>query len=161
MALLYVAAFLCVGLPMLYLVLRVFVVGGELGRGKRRVKAVAEVAFRADGTLCWLEEIIDDLRRHRTSPEIAEEPLRAGWMQLRALAEEARRVDGVGQGCLAEELARADRALELVEHGRMMLLDGASDQGDTSIKRGYLSLLHARESVRARPKSAANSLGGR
>jgi hypothetical protein len=39
-----------------------------------------------------------------------------------------------------------------VEHGRELLaaLDGHPGEGETSVKRGYLSLLHARDAIRER-----------
>ena len=51
---------------------------------------------------------------------------------------------------LAEELGRALRSLELIEHGRVLLVrsDGIPDEGETSVKRGYLSLLQSRNSIR-------------
>jgi len=51
---------------------------------------------------------------------------------------------------MIEELERAGRALELVEHGCDLARDGnrleRGPEADTSIKRGYLNLVHARES---------------
>ena len=49
------------------------------------------------------------------------------------------------------EIERASRALGMVEHGANMLASsrrGSRDlEAQTSIKRGYLNLIHAREAV--------------
>ncbi len=52
---------------------------------------------------------------------------------------------------IAEELDRAGRAVETVRHGCVLLGVEAGRprelEGETSIKRGYLNLLHAREAL--------------
>ena len=53
---------------------------------------------------------------------------------------------------LAEEMGRAARALEMVDHGCATLsaasVGRARDaEGQTAIKRGYLNILHARDAV--------------
>ena len=62
---------------------------------------------------------------------------------------------------LVEELERAGRALTLIEHGCGLLgVDrgrGHEPEAQTSIKRGYLNLLHAREAL-ARHALAAKEL---
>jgi hypothetical protein len=49
------------------------------------------------------------------------------------------------------ELERAGRALEMVEHGRSIQASARSGgrevEAQTSIKRGYLNVLHAREAI--------------
>ncbi len=57
----------------------------------------------------------------------------------------------VREGILTE-LKRADRALQLAEHGVTILTSSSRIRGreleaQTSIKRGYLGLLHAREAL--------------
>jgi hypothetical protein len=56
------------------------------------------------------------------------------------------------------EIERAQRAVELIEYGRKLMLDRLPErisEGETSVKRGYLNLLHARESIRARAEEIA------
>lgn len=52
---------------------------------------------------------------------------------------------------LAEEIERADRSIEMVMHGCVVLGVGAGRprelEGETSVKRGYLNLLHAGEAL--------------
>jgi hypothetical protein len=65
------------------------------------------------------------------------------------------------QSELVSELERAARALEMVEHGRSIQTSARSAgrelEAQTSIKRGYLNVLHAREAI-ARQAQAATEL---
>ena len=65
---------------------------------------------------------------------------------------------------LVAELERAGRALATVEHGATIMSTirgGARElEAQTSIKRGYLNLLHAREAI-AREASRADGLSTR
>jgi hypothetical protein len=50
-------------------------------------------------------------------------------------------------------MERAQRAIELVTHGGELLADISGvgwGEGETSVKRGYLNLVHAREAIRQR-----------
>ena len=55
---------------------------------------------------------------------------------------------------LVAELERSQRALEMVEHGTSIMVNvrrGPRElEAQTSIKRGYLNLIHAREAIRPR-----------
>ena len=92
-------------------------------------------------------------------------PLADGVEQLRGLARAAEGIDeGVGRShgptSLAGEIQRAERAVELVEHGRALLSIGGRDdsgEGETSIKRGYIGLLHARDAIRERAGDVATA----
>jgi hypothetical protein len=51
------------------------------------------------------------------------------------------------------DLERAQRAIEFVSHGAQLLADVTGvdrGEGETSVKRGYLNLVHAREAIRER-----------
>jgi hypothetical protein len=56
------------------------------------------------------------------------------------------------------ELERAGRALELVNHGCLLYETGRrlerGTEADTAVKRGYLNLIHARESIAEQAKLA-------
>ena len=86
---------------------------------------VRDLAARADTSLGGAATEIDAVRRKQVGPETITETVAA--------------------------LERAHRALEMVEHGTSIL--GAARRGSreleaqTSIKRGYLNLLHAREAL--------------
>ena len=54
---------------------------------------------------------------------------------------------------LVADLERAQRAIEFVSHGAQLLADVTGvdrGEGETSVKRGYLNLVHAREAIRER-----------
>ena len=62
---------------------------------------------------------------------------------------------------IVEELERAGRALEMVGHGSKILAQarrrGRELEAQTSVKRGYLNLVHAREAI-VRHAAAAEEL---
>jgi hypothetical protein len=160
--------FFVMGVAVAYVLWRVMVVGGELRRGAQRERAAVDIAHRAVTSLSELCEIVDDLRRRKSGPESGASSLRASTDALRRYAEEAQAVDlGGGDGelgtGLVSEIARAQRAVALVEHGRQLMLDVTVDrvsEGETSIKRGYLNLVHAREAIRARGEQLAREAAG-
>ena len=160
--LLPLVVFFALGVPILLLLWRVFVVGGELRRYAQEGRAAVDLARRADTSLAELSAVIDGLRRRRIEPDASEASLRASAEALRRYAQEAEIIDrrGVqpGSGGMHPEIVRAQRAVELVEYGRVLMLDHLPDrisEGETSVKRGYLNLLHAREAIRARAEEIA------
>ena len=155
--LLPLAAFFALGVPIVVLLWRIFVVGGELRRDGQHGRAAVDLARRADTSLGELTAIVDDLRRRKAGPEASAASLHASSDALRQYAIEADNVDRhfahPGGGGLRAEIERAQRAVELIEHGRELMLDSEVDhvsEGETSVKRGYLNLLHAREAIKAR-----------
>jgi hypothetical protein len=160
--LLPLAVFFALGVPILVLLWRVFVVGGELRQYAQEGRAAVDLARRADTSLAELSAVIDGLRRRRIDPDAGEASLRACAEALRRYAQEAevidrRRVQSDAPG-MHVEIERAQRAVELIEYGRRLMLDHQPEriaEGETSVKRGYLNLLHARESIRARAEEIA------
>jgi FtsZ-binding cell division protein ZapB len=159
--------FFAMGVAVAYVLWRVMVVGGELRRSAQRERAAADIAHRAVTSLSELCEVVDDLRRRKSGPESGASSLRASTEALRRYAQEAQAVDQkgtegeLGTGLVAE-IERAQRAVALVEHGRQLMLDMTIDrvgEGETSIKRGYLNLVHAREAIRARGEQLAREAG--
>jgi hypothetical protein len=160
--LLPLAAFFALGVPIAVLLWRVFVVGGELRRDAQHGRAAVDLARRADASLAELTAVVDDLRRRKAGPEVSEASIRASSEALRQYALEAEGVDknlaGSNENGLRPELERAQRAVDLIEHGRQLLLNGDFEhqaEGETSVKRGYLNLLHAREAIKARADELA------
>jgi len=159
--------FFAMGVIVVYVLWRVMVVGGELRRAAQQERAAADIAHRAVTSLSELCEIVDDLRRGKSGPESAAPSLRASTDGLHRYAQEAQAIDGRGPddelgASLVGEIQRAQRAVALVEHGRQLMLDRAVDrisEGETSIKRGYLNLVHAREAIRARGEQLAREAG--
>ena len=154
--------FFALGMPILLLLWRLFVVGGELRRDAQLGRTAVDIARRADRSLAELSLLVDDLRRRRAGPEASAASLHACAEALRRYAVEAEAVDRRGrypEGTgLRAEVERAIRAVDLVEHGRVRMLDPHAEgisEGETEIKRGYLNLLHASESIRARADEIA------
>jgi hypothetical protein len=174
--LLPLVVFCILGLPILLLVWRIFFVGGRLRREAQRGRAALDLARRVDSLLAELLAAVDELRRRRAGPEAIEAGLRASAQALPRYLGEAAALDkligATEQGGLRAEIERAQRAVELIEHGRELMLttrDGRLGEGETAVKRGYLNLVHAREAIWARaneiaaapPRTADPSLRGR
>lgn len=148
--------FFALAVPIAILLWRVFVVGGELRRSAQRARTAVDLARRVDLTLGELLVIVDDLRRRKLAPEAGEASLEASDDALRLYIGEASSLEknahGPVDGNLRSELEWAQRAIDLIEHGRRLMLDARPEhleEGETSIKRGYLNLLHARDAIRA------------
>lgn len=118
--------------------------------------AIAALAARADGTLGTIAARIDQVRRGQVEASELEEPLPLAQAEVTALAEDGRSLrlpSGLQpvRDDIVEELDRAWRALDMVEHGRSIMLAarlrGREIEAQTAIKRGYLNLLHAREAI--------------
>jgi tRNA U55 pseudouridine synthase TruB len=160
--------FFAMGVVVALLIWRVMVVGGELRRGAQQDRAAADIARRAVTSLSELCAIVDDLRRRKSGPESGAPSLRASTDALRRYAQEAEAIARKGPGhdagtSLVAEIERAQRAVALIEHGRQMMLDRAIDhigEGETSIKRGYLNLIHAKEAIRTRGEQFAREASG-
>jgi len=101
---------------------------GPIDRVRRRQDAPSELADVLPGLL----ETLDGFRveAEALTPPAALAPLRTR---------------------LADEIGRAARAVETIEHGGALLAATAGRpremEGETSVKRGYLNLLHAREAL--------------
>jgi len=136
------------------------------GRDAQYGRAAVSVARRADLSLAELCDVVDDLRRRRAVPEASAASLRASADALRRYSLESDAVDrhiphADGTG-LRAEIERAQRAVDLIEHGRQLMArsgHGWSGEGETAVKRGYLNLVHAREAIRARGDEMAGRRG--
>jgi hypothetical protein len=160
--LLPLAVFVALGVPIVVLVWRIFVVGGELRRDAQHGRVAVDVARRAAVSLAELATLVDELRRRKAGPESSAASLHAAAEALTRYRQEAEIVDRHGRhaavGGLSDEIERAQRAVELIEHGRELMLDPSGDrvgEGETSVKRGYLNLLHARDAIRDRADAIA------
>jgi hypothetical protein len=137
--------------------------------------AVRDLTFRADTLLAAAAEQIDAVRHQQAGPEAISQTVTDATETLERYGEEARSWSGPRRAQairddLVGELERAVRALGMVEHGADMLTSarrGARDlEAQTSIKRGYLNLIHAREAiarhaVRADDLVSEDTRGGR
>lgn len=122
-------------------------------------------AFRRDGAaladraIDHLGEVagrVDRVRRRLDPPDTLDDILPPALEALEGLRAEAGGLEpplplAPFRDRLADELQRAARAAETVQHGAALMGFTAGRprelEGETSIKRGYLNLLHAREAL--------------
>ncbi len=131
----------------------VVAVARDADQGRR---TIADLSARADAVLARAIGPIDQVRRGLVEPQAIADDLGGIDEELRGLAAEAREATvpaGLMPFLLAirDELARSERALAMAEHGRSILTSarvrGRELEAGTSVKRGYLNLLHAREAI--------------
>jgi hypothetical protein len=117
---------------------------------------VRDLARRAEVSLGEIAILIDGVRRRAADPETIAVSLESAHDAVERYADEARALAAPAMAAanrdgIVRELERAGRALDLVEHGCHLLGSGRrSERGpeaDTSVKRGYLNLIHAREAI--------------
>jgi hypothetical protein len=117
---------------------------------------IRDLAARIDASLGGAASQIDAVRRRQVGPETIMETVAAATDAVVRYTDEARGMRGPSsakaiRGELVADLERAERALGMVEHGASVLAAarrGSRElEAQTSIKRGYLNLLHAREAI--------------
>ncbi len=99
---------------------------------------------------------IDRLRRRQDAPAALDDVLPGMLETLAGLRVEADALAPPAalapfQARIADEIDRASRAVEVVQHGCALLAATSGRpremEGETSVKRGYLNLMHAREAL--------------
>ena len=117
---------------------------------------VRDLTRRAELSLDPVSQRIDAVRRGESGPDTIAEILETATVALERYVGEARAMrpprDAVHvRDGLVHELERAGRAIAMVEHGVSILAavrrGGRELEAQTSIKRGYLNLIHAREAL--------------
>jgi hypothetical protein len=120
--------------------------------------SVRELAARIDQSLEGAAGRIDAVRRQQLGAATISATIEAATDAVSRYTEEARALHGPPaaesiRDDLVAELERADRALAMVDHGATILAQtirrGRELEAQTSIKRGYLNLVHAREAIHA------------
>ena len=162
--LLPIVVFFALGVPIVALLWRIFVIGGRIRREAQHGRTALDIARRANISLTELAGIVDELRRRKTGPDASAASLQASTDALKRYAQEAEAVDkrlpdGDTAG-LKVEIERAQRAVELISHGTTLMADASGEhvfEGETSVKRGYLNLLHAREAIKERAQAIADA----
>jgi hypothetical protein len=152
------AIFFIMGAAVLWLLWRVVVAGGRARRETASGVAAAEMARRSETLLGELLVVVDEMRRRQIAPQDAEPKMAAAQDALGRYIQDATALSRSGAwattaAALAADMERAQRAIDLVAHGGELLADvsGISwGEGETSVKRGYLNLVHAREAIRER-----------
>ena len=109
---------------------------------------------------------IDGVRRQQLSAEGLGDTVAATGDAIARYSDEARALKGPPEAAaiardIVSDLDRAKRAIDMVEHGATILASvrrgGRELEAQTSIKRGYLNLIHAREAI-ARHAARAEDL---
>jgi hypothetical protein len=118
--------------------------------------ATRELELRVGRSLDGAAERIDAVRRQQLASAALGETLVAATDAVARYADEAAALRGPREALeirdgIVRELARAGRALDMVTHG-VTILDsvrrGSRElEAQTSIKRGYLNLIHARAAI--------------
>jgi hypothetical protein len=118
--------------------------------------SVRDLCSRIDASLAGVAIRIDKVRHHELTPDDIGETLVTASDAVERYIEEARALHGPKVAVtirddLVAELERAGRALSTVEHGTTIMASvrgGARElEAQTSIKRGYLNLIHARDAI--------------
>lgn len=119
-------------------------------------RQVGDLAVRVETSLGEICAQVDAVRRGQVSADSLGEDLAASTDAVTRYADEARTFKSPADGRrildeIIAELERAGRALEMIEHGRTIQMSSRSGgreiEAQTSIKRGYLNVLHAREAI--------------
>ena len=125
--------------------------------------AIHDLAARIDLSLEGATGRIDSVRHHELPADALAETLAAATDAVERYIEEAKALSAPSQvksirNDIVADLERAGRALAMVEHGATIMVavrrGNRELEGQTSIKRGYLNLLHAREAIARHAASA-------
>ena len=156
MVLLPVAAFVALALGVLIVLRR----AGRIVARTREVEhfrsATRDLTTRIDRSLEGAVGRIDALRRGQLAADAIPPTIEAASDAVERYGEEARALKGPAaaepiRDAIVEELERAGRALAMVDHGARILAQarrrGRELEAQTSVKRGYLNLVHAREAI--------------
>ena len=126
-------------------------------------RQVDDLAARAETSFGAVSERVDAVRRCQLGADQIADDLGASTEAAAKYADEARGFHPPSDGVrirdeIVAELERAQRALQMIEHGRAIQASARSGGRDveaqTAIKRGYLNVLHAREAIAHHAKAA-------
>ena len=143
---------------------------GRLIANQREIQSfrstVRDLDERIGMSLDGAAQRIDGVRRQQLSAEGLGDTVAATGDAITRYADEARALKGPPEAAaiardIVSDLDRAQRAIDMVEHGATILASvrrgGRELEAQTSIKRGYLNLIHAREAI-ARHAARAEDL---
>jgi hypothetical protein len=161
-----VAAFVALALGVLIVLRR----AGRIVARTREVEgfrsSVRDLTARIDQSLDGATGRIDAVRRGQLAADTIGPTIEAATDAVTRYTDEARGLKGPSiaaeiREAIVEDLERAERALGMVGHGAGILAQvrrrGRELEAQTSIKRGYLNLIHAREAI-VRHAEAAREL---
>ena len=128
--------------------------------------SIRELTTRIDQSLEGAAGRVDAVRRGQLGAETIGPTIAAATDAVTRYAGEAKALKGPFlaapiRDAIVDDLERAERALAMVDHGAKILAQarrrGRELEAQTSIKRGYLNLVHAREAI-VRHAAAAEDL---
>jgi hypothetical protein len=131
-------------------------VAAESRRASSARSAVVAFDARVEAVLGPIIARVDGVRRGQFEATALAEELTAATEATAGLLSDAEALSlpaelGEVRAGITEELHRAERALDMVEHGRSIMASararGREIEAQTAVKRGYLNLLHAREAI--------------
>jgi len=126
-------------------------------------RQVGDLATRVETSLGEICQRVDAVRRGQLGADQVADDLTASLDAVGQYEAEAKQLHPPADGraireAIVAELARAARALEMIEHGRGIQASARSGgreiEAQTAIKRGYLNVLHAREAIALQAKAA-------
>jgi hypothetical protein len=127
-------------------------------------RQVGDLGHRVEVSLGEVSSRVDAVRRGSLSADALGDDLAASLEAVALYAGEAKALRPPTAGKpirdeIVSELERIARALEMIEHGRSIQTSARSGgremEAQTSIKRGYLNVLHAREAIARQAQAAA------
>ena len=127
-------------------------------------RQIADLAARSETSLAEIGARVDSVRRGQVAAPAVVDDLTASLEAVDKYAEEGRALHPPKDGGrirddIVNELERAKRALEMIEHGVSIQAQARSGgreiEAQTAIKRGYLNVLHAREAIARHAADAA------
>jgi hypothetical protein len=127
-------------------------------------RQVGDLALRVEASLGEVCARVDAVRRGQLGADALADDLSVSLEAVGRYADEARALHPPAAAIrireeIVNELDRAARALEMIEHGRSIQASARSGgrevEAQTAIKRGYLNVLHAREAIAHQASEAA------
>lgn len=126
--------------------------------------AVRDLTARIDTSLEGATSRIDAVRRQQVGAETMAPTIEAATDAVERYRTEARALRGPApttsiRDSIVADLDRAARALQMADHGAAMFAQGRRRgrelEAQTSLKRGYLNLMHTREALERHAADAA------
>ncbi len=140
----------------------------SIARRSREIEAfktaVRELAARIDTSLDGATTRIDAVRRQQVGADTVGPTIEAATDAVARYRTEAQALRGPApttaiRDALVADLDRAARALQMADHGAAMLAQGRRRgkelEAQTSLKRGYLNLMHTRDALERHAAEAA------
>jgi hypothetical protein len=119
-------------------------------------RQLGDLTTRIETSLGEICTRVDAVRRGQFGADTLADDITASLDAVARYADEARALHPPPEAArirddIVSELERAGRALQMIEHGRSIQVSarsaGREIEAQTSIKRGYLNVLHAREAI--------------